>query len=48
MYWLRFWSQLKKNDQNKEMIHRACLKLEMVAMQLFIDHGCRFCNMICS
>jgi hypothetical protein len=32
MYWPIFWSQLKKNDQYKEMIHFACLKVETVVM----------------
>jgi hypothetical protein len=47
-YWLWFWSELEMNDQNKEMIHCACLKLETMAMRLFIDHGWRFSNRICS
>jgi hypothetical protein len=36
---LMFWLQLEKNDQNKELIHHACFKLETVAMQLYIHHG---------
>jgi hypothetical protein len=37
MYWLRYWSQLEKNNQDKEIIHFTCLKLETVAMQIFVD-----------
>jgi hypothetical protein len=46
-YWLRFWSQLERNDQDKEMIIQACRKLETVAMQIYVDHGWRFSNRIC-
>jgi hypothetical protein len=38
-HWLRFWSQLERNDQKRELIRGACVKLETVAMQLFVDHG---------
>jgi hypothetical protein len=46
-HWLRFWSQLEKDDYNKELIRDACVKLETVAMQLFVDHGWRFSNRLC-
>jgi hypothetical protein len=36
----------EKNDQNKELIHRACLKLETMAMHRIIDYGWRLSNMI--
>jgi hypothetical protein len=39
MHWLQFWSQLEKNDHTKALICGAYAKLEIVAMQLFIDHG---------
>jgi hypothetical protein len=47
-YWLRFWSQLERNDQYKEDITMACRKLETVALQIFVDHGWRFSNRICA
>jgi hypothetical protein len=37
--WLHFWSQLEKNDQEKEIITSACRKLETVALQIYVDHG---------
>jgi hypothetical protein len=45
-YWLRFWSQLERNDQDKEMINLTCRKLETVAMEIYIDHRWRFSNRI--
>jgi hypothetical protein len=38
-YWLRFWSQLENDDQDQEKITKACLKLETVAMEIFVEHG---------
>jgi hypothetical protein len=38
-HWLRFWSQLEKHDQDKEVINLACRKLETVAIQIYTDHG---------
>jgi hypothetical protein len=46
-HWLRFWSQLERNDQKRKLICSACVKLETVAMQHFINHGWRFSNRIC-
>jgi hypothetical protein len=31
-HWLRFWSQLENDDQEKKKIGVACQKLEVVAM----------------
>jgi hypothetical protein len=31
-HWLRFWSQLKNDDQDKANITMACQKLELVAL----------------
>jgi hypothetical protein len=38
-YWRRFWFQLKSDDQDKEKIAVVCQKLEVVAMQIFVNHG---------
>jgi hypothetical protein len=45
-HWLHFWSQLERNDQDKERINLACRHLETVAMQIYVDHGWRFSNRI--
>jgi hypothetical protein len=29
---------LERGDQDKDMITQACWKLEMVALQVFVDH----------
>jgi hypothetical protein len=47
-YWLRFWSQLENDDQDKEKITMAYRKLETVAMEIFADHGWRCNNRICA
>jgi hypothetical protein len=41
-HWLRFWSQLESDDQDKEKITIACQKLKTVAMQIFVDHEWRW------
>jgi hypothetical protein len=46
-YWLHLWSQLERNDQDNEMIHLSCRKLETVTILIFIEHGWRFSNRIC-
>jgi hypothetical protein len=38
-HWLRFWSQLEKNDHKREVIRGGCIKPETAAMQIFVDHG---------
>jgi hypothetical protein len=45
---LRFWSQLEKDDQDKEKINTACRKLEMVTMETFAAHGWSCNNRICA
>jgi hypothetical protein len=47
-YWFRFWSQMQKAKDDKELIKTACLKLENVVMEIFSKHGWRFTNRICS
>jgi hypothetical protein len=46
MHWLRFWSQLKGDDQDKQKITMACPKLEIVAMQIFANYEWRWSNRI--
>jgi hypothetical protein len=38
-HWLRFWSLLESDEQDKEMFTSVCQKIEVVAMQIFTDHG---------
>lgn len=47
-YWFRFWSQMQKAEDDKELIKTACLKMENVVMEIFSKYGWRFTNRICS
>jgi hypothetical protein len=35
-------------DQDKELLTRACRKMEMVTMQIFMDYEWRWSNRICA
>jgi hypothetical protein len=48
VHWLRFWSHLESEEQDKEMIASVYQKLEVVAMQIFADHGWRWSKKICA
>jgi hypothetical protein len=47
-HWLRFWSHLENDDEDKEKVTMACQKLETMAMELFAGHGWRCNNRICA
>jgi hypothetical protein len=47
-YWFRFWSQMQKAEDDKELIKTTCLKMENVVMDIFSKHGWRFTNRICT
>jgi hypothetical protein len=35
------------HDQDKEALRMTCQKMEIIAMEIFADHGWRFSNRIC-
>ena len=37
-YWLHFWAQLQKCEEDKEEIRKACRHLEVMALQIFAHH----------
>ena len=43
-HWLRFWAQLQRCEEDKEMIQIACQTVEGLVMQVFTSHGWRFTN----
>ena len=43
-YWLRFWAQLQRCEDDGEFLKVACRKLESMVMQLFANYGWRFTN----
>jgi hypothetical protein len=47
-YWFCFWSELESDAQDKEKIAEACQKLEVVAMQIYADHGWRWSCSLCA
>jgi hypothetical protein len=47
-HWLRFLSLLESDEHDKELVTSACQKLEVVAMQIFTDHGWRWSIKICA
>jgi len=45
-HWLRFWAQLQRRDEDKEAVQKACQTIDVLVMQLFANHGWKFCNRI--
>ena len=45
-HWLRFWSQLRWSEEDRESIITVCRRLEALVMQIFAQHGWRFSNRI--
>uniref|UniRef100_I1PGP1 Uncharacterized protein n=1 Tax=Oryza glaberrima TaxID=4538 RepID=I1PGP1_ORYGL len=43
-YWLQFWAQLQKCENDGELMKVACRRLETTVMQLFANYGWRFTN----
>jgi hypothetical protein len=36
MYWLRFWAQMERHDQDKETFKMTCQKMETIAIEIFV------------
>ena len=43
-HWLRFWAQLQRRDEDKDAVQKASQTIEVLVMQLFVNHGWRFSN----
>ena len=45
---LRLWALLQRCDEDKEELQEACRTMEVLVMQIFVNHGWKFSNRICS
>ncbi|CAO2171804.1 unnamed protein product [Urochloa humidicola] len=45
-HWLRFWSEMQRREEDKDLIINVCRQLEALVMQIFAHHGWRFSNRI--
>ena len=47
-HYLRLWALLQRCDEDKEELQEACRTMEVLVMQIFVNHGWKFSNRICS
>ena len=45
-YWVRFWAQLQKLEENKAILIQGARHIESVVMGVFAENGWRFSNRI--